>query len=71
MAGRYHRTYLKHDLEKAFQQMLAERQVSGNSYFVEAVRAKLEADGYLGKRSELVLPDGMEPISVRRRRRRF
>jgi hypothetical protein len=49
MAGKYHRTYLKEDLQVAFEEMQEDTGVASNAYIAAAVRVALERDGYLEK----------------------
>jgi hypothetical protein len=79
MAGKYHRTYLREQVQEAFEKMQKETGVASNAYISEAVIGRLEAEGYLVKAKPLNnLPAGMvgatneisskSPRSRRRRR---
>lgn len=72
--GKYHRTYLKAELQTAFEKMQQEKGTASNAYVAAAVRAALEADGYLKPRQDLSKwrEKLSEPIAepVHRRRRR-
>lgn len=77
MAGKYHRTYLDHAKQEAFDKMQAETRVASNAYIAEAVRLRLVQDGYLEPRRNLreenearmAAPKQEEELPVRRRRR--
>ena len=69
MAGKYHRTYLKDRVQKAFEKMQEETGRASNSFIAECVSEKLKELGYLVK-PELILPEETDRRSPRRRARR-
>lgn len=71
MAGKYHRTYLREEVQKAFEAMQDNTGVASNAYILEAVEYRLRKEGYLGNLR--VLPNNgvvaREPREGRRKRR--
>lgn len=74
MPGKYHRTYLDEPKQEAFEKMQADTGRPSNAYISEAVREKLERDGYMQPRRNLREENDKAlekaTVSVRRRRRR-